>query len=84
VALRQGPHIKVAVVASRWQRVGDLIGLRFEQHTFRTWSIRLTSSTIGLAMKFTILEQIFAVNVLYKVEAIVARRLPATRAQTKT
>jgi len=23
-ALRQGPHIKVAMVASRWQRVGDL------------------------------------------------------------
>jgi len=22
-ALRQGPHIKVAAVASRWQRVGD-------------------------------------------------------------
>jgi len=26
-ALRQGPHIKVAAVASRWQRVVDLNGL---------------------------------------------------------
>jgi len=32
-ALRQGPHIKVATVASRWQRVGDLIGSGFEPHT---------------------------------------------------
>jgi len=23
VALRQGPHIKVAVVVNRWQRVGE-------------------------------------------------------------
>jgi len=30
--LRQGPHIKVAAVASRWQRVGDLIGSEFEPH----------------------------------------------------
>jgi len=29
-ALRQDPHIKVAVVASRWQHVGDLIVLGFE------------------------------------------------------
>jgi len=26
VSLCQGPHMKVAAVASRWQRVGDLIG----------------------------------------------------------
>jgi len=31
-ALRQGPHIKVAAVANRWQRVGDLIGSRFVPH----------------------------------------------------
>jgi len=35
-ALHQGPHIKVATVASRWQRVGDLIGSEFETHTYRT------------------------------------------------
>jgi len=33
VALRQGPHIKVATVASRWQRMRDLIGSGFEPHT---------------------------------------------------
>jgi len=35
-ALRQGPHhtIKVATVASRWQRVGDLIGSGFEPHLY--------------------------------------------------
>jgi len=31
--MRQGPIIKVAAVASRWQRVGDSIGLGFELHT---------------------------------------------------
>jgi len=34
-SLRQGPHIKVAVVASRWQCMGDMIGLGFEPHTSR-------------------------------------------------
>jgi len=29
-ALRQGPQFKAAAVASRWQRVGDLIGSEFE------------------------------------------------------
>jgi len=38
-ALRQGPHIKVATVASRWQREGDLIGSGFEPHTSRTKSV---------------------------------------------
>jgi len=33
----------VATVASRWQRVGDLIGSGFELHTFRTRSERLTT-----------------------------------------
>jgi len=35
-ALRQNPHFKVASVASRWQRVGnlgDLIGSEIEPHT---------------------------------------------------
>jgi len=31
--LAPGPHIKVAAVASRWQRVGDLIGTGFEPRT---------------------------------------------------
>jgi len=31
--LRQASHIKVAAVASRWQRVGDLIGSGFEPRT---------------------------------------------------
>jgi len=35
-ALRQGPHFKIAAVASRWQRVGDLIGAKFEPPTYRT------------------------------------------------
>jgi len=30
---RKDPHIKVTAVASRWQRVGDLIGSGFEPHT---------------------------------------------------
>jgi len=38
-------HIKVAAVASRWQRVGDLIGSGFEPYTSRTRSRRLTTST---------------------------------------
>jgi len=29
-ALRQGPHVKVAGVASCWQRVGDFIRAGFE------------------------------------------------------
>jgi len=38
----QGPHIKViAAVASRWQRVGDLIGSRCEPHTSRPKSKEL-------------------------------------------
>jgi len=37
---------KVAAVASRWQRVGDLIGSGFESHTFRTRSEPLTTCTI--------------------------------------
>jgi len=41
--LRQGPHIKVATVASCWQRVGDLIGSGVEPHTSRTRSERLTT-----------------------------------------
>jgi len=45
-ALRQGPHIKVATVASRWQRVGDLTGSGFETHTSRTRSERLTTCAI--------------------------------------
>jgi len=39
----QGPPIKVVAVASRWQRVGDLIGSRFESHTSRIRSRRLTT-----------------------------------------
>jgi len=30
--------IKIATVASRWQRVGDLIGAGFEPHSSRTRS----------------------------------------------
>jgi len=36
VALRQGPHFKVAAMASCWQRARDLIGSGFESLTFRT------------------------------------------------
>jgi len=39
-------HIKVATVASRLQRVGDLIGSGFEPHTSRTRSRRITTCTI--------------------------------------
>jgi len=45
-ALRQGPHIKVATVASCWQCVGYLIGSRFEPHTSRTRSERLITCAI--------------------------------------
>jgi len=31
--LHQRPHIKFTAVASRWERVGDLIGSRFEPYT---------------------------------------------------
>jgi len=45
-ALHQSPHIKVATVSSRWQRVGDLIGSGFEPHTSRTRGKRLNTCTI--------------------------------------
>jgi len=45
--LRKVPHIKVAAVASRWQHVGDLIGLGFEPHTSRTRGRRLTLAPSG-------------------------------------
>jgi len=48
-ALRQGPHFKVTAVASRWQRVGDLIGSGFELHTCR--SRRLTTCAIWWCYK---------------------------------
>jgi len=54
-ALRQGSHIKVAIVASCWQRVGDLIGSGFESHTTRTKCERFhalrynLTVTVGLA-----------------------------------
>jgi len=38
--------IKVATVASRWQRVGDLIGLEYEPHASLTRSERLTTCSI--------------------------------------
>jgi len=44
-ALLRGPHIKVAAEASRWQRMGDLIGSRYEP---RTRDRRLTTSAIRL------------------------------------
>jgi len=47
-ALSQVPHIKVTAVASRWQRVRDLIGSGFEPYTFRTRSTRRTTSTCAL------------------------------------
>jgi len=39
--LRHGPHIKVAAVASRWQRLGDLIDSGFEPYTSSTKSSEL-------------------------------------------
>jgi len=30
MALSQGPHIKNAAVARRWQRVGDMIGSEYQ------------------------------------------------------
>jgi len=42
-ALCQGLHINVVTVASRWQRVGDLIGSEFESHTSSNKGRRLTS-----------------------------------------
>jgi len=44
-ALRQGPHIKVAAVANRWQRVRDLVSSVFEPHSSRTRSRRLITFT---------------------------------------
>jgi len=35
--------LKIAAVASRWQRVNDLIGSGFEPHTSRTRSRRVLS-----------------------------------------
>jgi len=40
--LRQGPHFKIAAVASRWQRARYLIGSGFEPYNFRIKSRRLT------------------------------------------
>jgi len=48
----QVPHIKFAAVANRWQRVGDLIGSRFEPHTFRIRGRRLT--TCAVIIKLTL------------------------------
>jgi len=57
--LRQGLHIKVAAVASRWQRVGDLIGSKFEPRTSRTRSRRLPlltcRSTLNITLDFVFL-----------------------------
>jgi len=47
-ALCQGPHIKVAAVASYWQHVENLIGSGFKLHTSRTRSRRLSGRLIGL------------------------------------
>jgi len=41
--------IKVATVASRWQRVGDLIGSEFEPHTSRNRSKCLTTCALRTA-----------------------------------
>jgi len=46
VALRQGSHIKVATVASCWQRVGYYLGSGFDLHASRTRSERLTTCVI--------------------------------------
>jgi len=45
-ALRQSHTIKVATVASCWQRMGDLISLGFEAHTSHTRSELLTTCAI--------------------------------------
>jgi len=37
---------KVAAVASRWQRVGDLIGYGYEHHTSRTRSEPTTCANV--------------------------------------
>jgi len=47
--LRQGPHIKVATVASRWERVGDLIGSGFEPHISRTKDRQMSYNLCHLA-----------------------------------
>jgi len=62
-ALRQDPQTKVAAVASRWQSVGDLIDSKFEPHTSRTRSKRLTIpySMCYLACHFRISGMLFEV-----------------------
>jgi len=42
----QGPYFKVAAVASRWQRVEDLIGSKFQPHIFRSRSGGRTTCAI--------------------------------------
>jgi len=60
--LRQGPHIKVAAVASPWQRVGDLIGSGSEPHTSRTRGRRLTTCASGQeGTKIKILEKFLSI-----------------------
>jgi len=49
--LRQGPHFKVAAVASRWQRAADLIGSGYEPHTSRTRRERLITCAIWPVQK---------------------------------
>jgi len=51
--LRQGPHIKIAAVAGRLQRVGDLIGSEFESYISRTRDRRLAATR---AIIFTLIE----------------------------
>jgi len=50
-ALLQGLHIKVAAVASRWQRVGDLIDSGIKAHTSHTMQ-RQTSGRSALKHMF--------------------------------
>jgi len=58
----QGSHTKVAAVASRWQRVGDLIDSKFEPHTSRTRGRRLTTCAVWpVFMQMLCFIQYFAV-----------------------
>jgi len=49
-----GPTFKVAAVASRCQRVGDLIGSGFETYTFRTRGRRLATCAIWPVAPITV------------------------------
>jgi len=63
-ALRQSPHIKIAAVASRWQRLGDLVGSGIEPHMFRTRGRRLLAPSGRLKHNHNVLFTLYCMKII--------------------